>query len=332
MTATYSIFVYDKNNMEHISCRNLDETLSHVNRSRVNWITLSGITLQEDHAAVKALLEYFELNPLLINSIFDYEQQQFEGEYDDCLYLEYSALLYRAEDGLYSRGNGSMILGDHVLMLLEVKPSGLFEKTRQRIQRRHTLAHRHGADYLLYLLVKTIVINYQKIFKALAKKFEALEDEVIGHPAQEYVYDKILELREEVKPIYDHLDQLDDFVDTLREEETRFINRITKKYFTKTLSRETKDLFEDYQYLRAWITELIEIHRANVNENTNRVIQLLTIISTIFLPLSFIAGVYGMNFEYMPELQWPWAYPTVLAVMAGLAAAALIYMRRKKWF
>ena len=104
------------------------------------------------------------------------------------------------------------------------------------------------------------------------------------------------------------------------------------KIFTKTLGRETQDLLVNYQYLRNWITELIEIHQANhVSESTNRVMKMLTIISTIFLPLTFIAGVYGMNFVYMPELEWIWAYPAVLLLMTGLALGAIFYMRRKRW-
>ena len=332
MSATYSIFVYNKNKIEFFQCRNLEDTLSHINRSRVNWITLSGITRQADYASIKRLLEYFQLNPSLINRVFDTERQQFEGEYDDCLCLEYSALFYRPENEEYFPARGNVILGENFLLLLQFTPAGLFERTRRKIIRKHTLAHRYGADYLLYLLIKTLVFNYQTTLKELTKKFEILEDEVIGHPGEDYVYDKILELREELKPIYTHLVELDDFVETVRDEDTRFIKNNAKKYFTKTLDREADDLINAYHYLRSWITELIEIHRANVNEVTNRVMKTLTIIATIFLPLSFIAGVYGMNFEHMPELTRPWGYPAVLLLMLLVAGSLLFYMRRKKWF
>lgn len=332
MSATFSLFTYDKSSTQFSQYQELREALAMVDRNRVNWLSLSGITMQEDFVSVKTLLDHFQLNPLLANNVFDYERQQFEGEYEDCLYLEYSALLYRPESGQHSQVRGSLVLGDNFLLLLELTPSGLFERTRQRIIGKHTLAHRYGADYLLYLLIKSLVFNYQTILKELTKKFEILEDEVIGHPGEDFVYDKILELREELKPIHGYLVQLNDFVETVRDEDTRFIKNNTKKYFTKTLDREADDLISAYQHLRAWITELIEIHRANVNENTNRVMKTLTIISSIFLPLSFIAGVYGMNFEYMPELGWSWAYPIVLTSMLVLAGFLLFFMRRKRWF
>lgn len=98
-----------------------------------------------------------------------------------------------------------------------------------------------------------------------------------------------------------------------------------------SIGRETEALMACHQYLRSWIAELIEIHRANVNESTNRVMKILTVFSTIFLPLTFVAGVYGMNFENMPELAWEYGYFAVLLLMGGIAAGALLFMRYKKW-
>lgn len=331
MGATYSILTYNKIELEYKECHNLNDILAQIKPDRVNWITLSGITLQDDYFTIKTLLDFFQLPPQLIDNIYSHESQFFEDDDNNCLYLEYSFLLYNPDRRAHAHIKSSIILGTNFLILLEKIPSGLFEKTRRRIVGKHTNAQHHGADYLLYLLLKTVIINYENIFKALVEKLEILEDEVIGHPAQDYVYDKILDLREEIKPFYAHLIALDDFVDTLREEESSYITRGTKKLFTKTLNREVDDLLVSYQYLRSWITELIEIHRSNVNESTNRVMKILTIFSTIFLPLTFIAGVYGMNFEHMPELDKEWAYPAVWLVMVGIAIGIIAYVRRKKW-
>lgn len=151
------------------------------------------------------------------------------------------------------------------------------------------------------------------------------------HPGQEVVYDKILELRDEYKPLRTYLFDLIDFVGEIREDDTRFITSDVKRRLAKEIVRETEALLADYHYLRAWMAEMIEIHRANVNESTNRVIKILTVISTIFPPLTFIAGVYGMNFEYMPELSWEYGYPLVMTGMAALAIGILVILRLKKW-
>jgi magnesium transporter len=331
MTATFSIVTYDKSTMEQGVTDNLDDVLALVDLQRVNWITMSGIALQEDHVALQRLLEHFKLNPMLFDSFFKHEYEQFEGEFEDCLFLDYTILLYRAEKGAHKRVTGSIILATNLLIQLEKTPSGLFGATRRKILARNTRAQYYQADYLLYLLIKTIVINYEEIYRALVSKVEKLEDEVIGHPGSERVYDKILDLREEFKPLHAHLVSLGDLVGAVSDEHTRFIGNVTKNRLRRTTGRETEALLAGHQYLRSWIAELIEIHRANVNESTNRVMKILTVISTIFLPLTFVAGVYGMNFENMPELTWQYGYYAVLFLMACIAGGTLLFMRIKKW-
>jgi magnesium transporter len=231
MSAKLSILTYLGEQMDFAQCRDVDDLLARVEPDRVNWITLSGITLQEDHHTVKQLLNHFHLHPHLFRRIFNREQQQFEGEYDDCLYLENSILLYNPVQGAYAVAEVSLILGAKFLILLEKLPTGLFESTRSRIMSRRTRAHRYGADFLLYLLLRTVVANYQTIMKELVKKLEVLEDTVIGHPGEDFVYDQILELREEIKPIHDHLVTLDDFVDTLKEQDNPFYYRQNRQIF-----------------------------------------------------------------------------------------------------
>jgi len=331
MGSVFAIVTYDKSVMESCESDNLDEILEQARPDRVNWITMSGISLQDDHAAFMRLLQHFQINPKIFSIFFKHESQPFEGEYDDCLYLEYAILLYRSSLRAHKRVTGAIIVGANFLLLLERIPSGIFERTRRKILNRHSQVQKYGADYLLYLLIKTVVINYQEIYKALARKFETLEDEVIGYPGQEVVYDKILELRDEYKPLRTYLVDLIDFVGEIREDDTRYITSGIKKRLAKEIVRETEALLADYHYLRTWMAELIEIHRANVNESTNRVIKILTVISTIFLPLTFIAGVYGMNFEHMPELAWEWGYPLIMVGMTMLAIGILAVLRVKKW-
>lgn len=331
MSATFSIVTYDRLAIDHADSEDVGEILAHADPERVNWVTMSGIELREDHVALRRLLAHFHLNPALFDRFFRHEHEQFEEEFDDCLFLDYAILLYRADRGAHKRVTGSIILATNLVILLEKVPSGLFGGTRRKIVGRHTRAQKNQADYLLYLLFKTIVINYQEIYRALVVKVERLEDEVIGYPGTEQVYDRILDLREEIKPLYAYLISLNDMVGMVSEENTRFIGNVTKKRFKRTIGREAEALVAGHQYLRSWLAELIEIHRANVNESTNRVMKILTVISTIFLPLTFVAGVYGMNFENMPELTWEYGYLAALLLMGAIAGGTLLVMRLKKW-
>lgn len=331
MSATYSIVAYNRTEMEFCESSSIDEILAYSRPDCMNWITMSGIAMQEDHAAFVKLLTHFQINPRLVTAFFKHEHQVFESEFEECVYWEYAILLYRPAMRALKRVTGGIIVGENFLLLLERIPSGIFDHMRRKVLNRHSQAQKYGVDYLLYLLIKTIVINYEEIYKALVRKFDALEDEVIGYPGQEVVYDKILELRDEYKPLRGYLVDLIDFVGEIREEETQFITSSIKKRLAKEIVRETQALLADYHYLRTWMAELIEIHRANVNESTNRVIKILTVISTIFLPLTFIAGVYGMNFEKMPELAWDFGYPFIMFGMAVLAGGILVALRLKKW-
>lgn len=331
MQAVYSVLAYNRHEMAYAEASTLQAVLDQVTPEKVSWITASGINLIDDHAAVKALIDEFRLSPGLFERVFKPDVQELEDEHDGNLYLDYSLLLYRPTRRAYTRVRGSIIVGARFLILLEKTPSGLFERTRNKISGKHTKAQQHNIDYLLYLLLKTIVINYQHILKSLSEKLEVLEDEVIGRPGQERVYDKILALREEVKPLYTHLTDVVELIQTVEEEELTFISKPVRRNLSRLREGDVKDLFADYQHLRAWVTELIDIHRAGMNESANRVMKTLTIISTIFLPLTFIAGVYGMNFDNMPELRWEYGYPAVLVFMFLLAVGALIYMRFRRW-
>lgn len=331
MDATFSILSLDQHDIDLTACRDIHELLARVRPDRTSWITLSSIALERDHLAVRMLLDAFQLNSRLLDNIFGHDPQPLDDEDEDCLYMDYSILLYRPQTRAHTKIMGSFILGKSFLIQLEKVPSGLFERTQKRVLGRHTNAQIYGADYLLYLALKTIIINYQDILKSLTEKFERLEDDVIGHPGNEVAYDRILELREEFKPLNNVLLELTELINRLREEESHHLTREVKKRIGKELLRETAELMASYQDLRSWVAELIEIHRANVNESTNRVIKTLTILSSIFLPLTFIVGVYGMNFSHMPELDWEWGYPVVLVGMLGLAVGALIFMRKKNW-
>jgi len=331
MSANFSLLSYNASEMAYSPYPSVEELLSHVAPNRVNWVTVSGISLNEDHATVRQIFNHFRIDSSYVEGVFRPDKQNFEGEPQNCLFWDYSILLYHPAKGAHARSSGTIVLGTNFLLLLEKTPSGLFEHTRSRIQGKHTQAQKHQADYLLHLLLKRIIINYQHTYNALVQKFEVVEDDVIGHPADEKVYDRLLELRDEFKPLYSYLVLLINFVNEITDDESNLVGKNVRKLFSKSLAREAKGLMAGCQYLRSWMAELIEIHRANVQENTNRVIKTLTVFSAVFLPLTFIAGIYGMNFHHMPELDLTWGYPAVLILMVLGTIGGLAYMKKREW-
>jgi len=326
MQTAYSILAYNDHDVDFVESHSLGDILPHAKPDGVSWITCSGI---DDRAAVSTLLEHFSLSSLLVDTIFSFGQQQLETEFDDCLLRDFELVHYGPNPEFHIRV--CFVLGHNFLLVFEKTPSGMFDSTRRRIMGNHTRAQQHGADYLLYLLARTVLINYQQVLASFTEKFDAIEDTVIAHPNTEQVYGQILSLREELRPLYPYLVSLANLIDSLHDEESPLIQTETQAIFDRIIDRDAAELLESYERMRAWIVELIDIHRANINDSTNRIMKTLTVLSTIFLPLTFIAGVYGMNFQHMPELQHELGYPMVLALMASIAIGILLFLRVKRW-
>jgi magnesium transporter len=191
----------------------------------------------------------------------------------------------------------------------------------------------HGPDYLLYLLLRAVIVDhFQHGFKHLAVELEELEDLVLTSRGSEAVYRTILATRENIKPWNEPLLELEAFLEYIKDAESRFITDKVIKYFTKSLYHEVDALLTHYERLRGMLKEVMDLHMGAVERYVGRVNQLLTIVATIFLPITFIASIYGMNFEYMPELEQPWGYPAVLLLMLTVALGLILFMKRRKWF
>ena len=226
----------------------------------------------------------------------------------------------------------SFVLGDQFLLVFSEQRIGFFERLNQKILEGKTKIQQFGPDYLLYLLIKAAFIdNYHQIFREFIGVLESLEDEVLSNSQLDNVYKDVIAVRARIKPFYQYLAQLSDFIYVLRDGKSRFMGDNSFYLFTRRLDRDAEDLLQEYQRFRNWINELLDIHRSKVNESSNKVIKILTVFSTIFFPITFITGVYSMRFEYMPEITLRWGYPIALGVMLLLAVGELLYLRKKKW-
>jgi magnesium transporter len=326
----YSVVIFDSDSVDAYECGDIDEVLARVIPGRVNWITVRDV---HDETEILRLLEFFQLDAFLLREILDENLMMFETEYENCLYLEYVVPHFKPDNGQLEPSKGSFILGRDFLILYEHDIHGLFGRTRRRILGRQTKAQRYGPDYLLYLLLRAAVVeHYQVTFKRLTRKLEELEDFVLASEGREEVFQDILAVREEVKPWNEPLLELEDFLEFVKDAESRFIGSETTRQFTKFLIKEVHDLLDYYDRLHLWMKEVMDLHMANVSRSANRVMQLLTVIATIFLPLTFISSVYGMNFRYMPELEWRFGYPLVLLLMLTVALGLIAFMKRRGWF
>lgn len=331
MGTELALLTYSSNALDYYPCASVDEVISRMDEEATSFISCQGFG--EDRADVEALLRHFSLPPSLAEDIIDDTSVEFEGETEQFLYLEHAVPVYLSGDSAPTAVRVSFILGTSHLILFEKSDAPVFTKTFRRILSGQSKAQRYGPDYMLYLLLRAAIVeHYQIAFLRLNTRLDDLEDMVLANPAEEEAYQAILVAREELKPWNIPLLELEDFLEFVKDAESRLITTETTRFYTKFLYREVRDLLDSYTRLRQWLKEIMELHMASVSRRANKVMQLLTVVATIFLPLTFITSLYGMNFVNMPELSQPWAYPAVLLVLLFIASGSLFYMKRRGWF
>ncbi len=331
MEKRFSLISYARDDMVTHESDNLVELLSFVKKGQTTWLTISAYTLA-DKEAVTQLLSFFAITSISAEQILAANLTEFIGEYHDCLYTEYSVPFQDEAAQETVRATGSVILGKDFLLLFVARRIGLFKHTRQKLLAGNKQIQQQGADYLLYQLIRAMVSKIEDaLFRSLVERFEELEDDVIASSGEAEILDEILAVREQVKPFYDSVRRLAFFVETIQEEDSHFIGEHASQYFATRLEQDVAEMWRGYFRLRTWIAELLDIHRANMGEKTNHVIHILTIVSTIFLPITFLSSLYGMNFVDMPELDYPYGYPITLLVMILIVVGMIVYMKKKKW-
>jgi len=217
-----------------------------------------------------------------------------------------------------------------VLSLQEGNKGDVFNGVRDRIRHGKGLIRQEGADYLTYSLLDAIVDHYFIILEELAEEIEVLEEELVDDPTPNTLQ-AIYHLKREIIFLHKSVWPLREVVSILTRGEARLFQATTLVYLRDVYDHiiQVIDLVETYREL---ITGMLDIYLSSTNNKMNAVMKILTVIATMFLPITFVTSLYGMNFKYMPELEWPWGYPAVLCLIVVISIAMLIYFRKKKWF
>ncbi len=336
MTHHLSLISYDQTAAQLEENNDVAALLGQIDLSYRNWITLTGY---EDEQAVQAILGHFALPPILYERIINSEHLDEVEEYDNCIFFTFRYLYFTGsradqmvQESDFTDTNGAFICGENFLLTFIDQDLPIFERVRSRVLNGQGEIRKHGTDFLLYLILRREFVDYYNlILKHLYRALETLEDDVLESPGEDEDYRQLLTMRSVIKPFHGYILNLLENVELFHDEQMSFIKRDTMKRFDKSLYREAQELWATYQQLRQFITELVEIHRANVSEKMNRVMQLLAGVSVVFLPLTFMAGVYGMNFENTPDFEWHWGYYATLFLMAVVSVTLIVYMRRRDW-
>ncbi|HUU70769.1 MAG TPA: magnesium/cobalt transporter CorA [Planctomycetota bacterium] len=288
----------------------------------VSWINVDGIS---DVDLVAHLGKIFGLHPLALEDCIHVPQRPKVEFYQSNVYIVTQMITPESPEG----EQVSIFLGKDFVITLQEKPGDVFDPVRNRIRRDGSLLRKHKADFLAYALVDAIIDGYFPALEHFNDEYEALENEVVNNPSRETTQ-RIYRLKNTLAACRRITWPERDLVNALLRHETPLITDECRLYLKDCYDHiiQVLDVIETYREL---MSGMMETYMSSISLRMNQVMKLLTVIATIFMPLTFIAGIYGMNFQHMPELNWAYGYPFALALMLAVAAVMLLFFRRKQW-
>jgi len=329
-----TVMDYDQDRCEVISPDNPEECTHYRKKDTVTWVNVDGLH-QTD--MIEKLCTCFDLHPLTVEDILNTTQRPKLDVFDDYLYLVIKMQTYNPERRQVDMEQVSFVLGKNYLLSFQEKEGDTFDPVRNRIRTSKGRIRKMKADYLAYALLDSIIDNYFSVLEQVGEEIEFMEEELVKEPEPETLHRihilkrEMILLRRSVWPLREVINSL------IRGEETEMIGEDIY-FYLKDLYDHTIQVIDTIETFRDIISGMIDIYLSSVSNRMNEVMKVLTIFAAIFIPLTFIAGVYGMNFDRvtsplnMPELGWYYGYPFALGLMAVSAAGMLIYFKRKKWF
>ncbi len=322
---------YDDKNHAKFEDIPITELIANIKPHHVNWINVDGL---HEKSIIQKIADHFCLHTLLVDDITSDHQPKVE-EYDDYLFFTLK-MLYRIEEDKIEYEQISFVLGKEYLLSFQEKEGDLFGALRDRIRLDQGRVRKKQADYLLYRLVDIIVDNYYSVLDAIGQKIENIEEDIYKNSSDQQ-FRNIQKLKKELIYLRKALYPLRDAMSKFIKDESGFIEPANVRYFGDVYDHVVH-LIDSLDTYKDLTSALMDIYINTLNTRMNEVMKVLTIISTIFIPLTFIVGVYGMNFNTekspwnMPELNSAYGYPVVMGIMLIIVIGMILYFKFKKWF
>lgn len=293
----------------------------------VHWIQVVGL---KDIELLEKLAVTFNIDVLIMEDVLNSEHIPKSEETDEHLFFTLNILIPKNGTEYVEKNHISFVLAENYLISFQQKSNDIFDPFIKRIEKAVGKVRYRKSDYLLYRLVDIIVDNYYLLFEHVEAGLDEIEEALINDQSADMVK-QIQQQKKELSFLRRNIFPVNETIRSVVKIEGKYIRKGTFRYFVDTQDHLIH-LVQSLELYRETIANLMELQMANNSNRMNSVMKTLTIISTVFIPLTFLAGVYGMNFEYMPELEIPWAYPALLVFMTFLGFGMFIYMKRRKWF
>jgi magnesium transporter len=322
-----TIIDYDPERFTRIDDVSTAECLPFIDSDSVSWINLYGL---HDLDLIKLLGQNFNLDSLALEDILNTDHRPKFEEYDGYSLVILKMLAFDGVNGKISSEQFSFILGKTFVLSFQERHGDVFNGVRERLKRKSGRIRSRGPDYLVYALVDSVVDSYFQILEGIGDHLVLLEQDLIENPTQDcltriYKFKtELLLLRKAVWPLREVVGEM------RREDSVNF--EPTTQMFLRDLYDHTIQVVDTVEIFRDTVSGLLDLYMSSVSNRMNEVMKVLTIMASIFIPLTFIAGIYGMNFEVMPELKWRYGYAAVWTLMLCCLIGMVTYFKRKRWF
>ena len=330
---TFELIRYSESSYEELRDLTLEEALRLTRDGEgIRWLNVNGVHRAE---LVERIGTAFDLHPLTMEDIVSLGQRPKVEDYDRYLYITLRMLEYGRPDSeggpaVLENEQLSLVLLDGVVVTFQERPGDAFEPLRERLRQGKGRLRKLGADYLAYALMDIVIDRYYTVTEDYGDLIEALEAAILENP-NTAVLERVNHLKRETLLIRKAVWPLREVIAGLERDEGELVSRTVLTYLRDAHDHAVQ-VIDTVETLRDMLTNLHDMYLSSLSYRMNDIMKVLTIIATIFIPLSFLVGVYGMNFHHMPELQWPWAYPALWGVMIAIALGMLAAFKRRGWW
>lgn len=325
LTTAIALINYNEQQAVRLDLNTPEECTPYLTPESVSWVDVRGIGNED---LLERLGQVFKLHPLVLEDVMHVSQRPKYEDYDEQqLTICRMVMADEAGEGFYNE-QVSLVLGqNYVLTIQEESEYDCFDALRDRIRRDKGTIRRQGADYLIYCLIDAIIDGFFPVLEDYGERLEKLENEVVRSPSPQTL-EKIYEIKRELLMLRRSIWPQRDAINVLIREDSALIRDRVRACLRDCYDRAVQviDMIETYRELAS---SMMEVYLSSMNNRMNENIRFLTVFSTIFMPLTFIVGVYGMNFKFMPELKWPWGYPLIWLIMLSIAGSLLFYFQRQ---
>jgi magnesium transporter len=327
-----TVIDYDEKVYHEFLAKSVGECHGLKDSPTMTWINVDGI---HDPEVINDMGKCFDFHPLLIEDIVDVKQRPKIEYFDNYILVVLKMLTYDEGRRSVKTEHVAIVLGENFVLSFQEDIGDVFDPIRQRIREGKGKVRKSGPDYLLYKLIDAIVDNYFIILEKLGEEIDVIQEAVVLNPTSKTLHE-IHRLKRETIYLRKSVWPLREVVASLEKGETRLIKKSSAIYF-RDVYDHTIQVMDTVETFRDITASMLDIYLSSISNRLNEVMKVLTIISTVFMPLTFMVGIYGMNFNTqaspynMPELNWYWGYPAFIVAMAAVVVIMLLYFRRRRW-